>query len=194
MQFVKEIDCETIMSNQYVRRALYKVVQTDEEGKSKSKWIRIMDGDMDCNGPKKCTITYKDKDKDLTSEQNAVLKVDNFEDATHLFDLIGFQCTSYQENLRTKFICALDNVKYILRFDVWPGINEFIFININAKNSATQENINDFINVLGLNSFNVTQEKYNDVDNIYRNKYSIPASEIPRVTFETDFEDLFDSN
>ena len=75
--------CEPIMIDRILRRTLYKV--KNEQGYHSSqeqiRWIRILDGDIECDGSQCCTITFKDKRKDMTEEDYALLKVDNFDDA-----------------------------------------------------------------------------------------------------------------
>ena len=145
--------CEPIMTDNILRRRLYQVSSGDAD-KDQIKWIRILEGDIDCDGAQKCTITYKDKRKDMSEEDYAMLKVESFDDANHLFSLLGFKCTSYQENRRSKFVCKLDHVKYILIFDIWPKIEDIVFVSVNVMSSANQESINDFVSALELDVYN----------------------------------------
>lgn len=78
-----------IMLDRIVKRTLYKVPSHSDENE-KIRWIRIMDGDVECDEQPRCTITYKDKMKNMSDEEKAVLKVDNYDDAVHLFDLLHY--------------------------------------------------------------------------------------------------------
>lgn len=56
--------------------------------------------------------------KNISDEEKSVLKVDNYDDALHLFDLLHYEKVSYQENRCSKFSCSLVQVKYIIKFDI----------------------------------------------------------------------------
>ncbi|OQB13704.1 MAG: hypothetical protein BWY15_01552 [Firmicutes bacterium ADurb.Bin193] len=181
-------DCKPIMIDQIVKRALYKVENIDASGGNQIRWIRIMEGDIECSGETRCTITYKDKKKDMSGEDYALLKAENFVDATHLFDLLNYERTSYQENKRTKFVCVLDKIKYIVRFDIWPKIEDVVFVTVNVASSANKDDIEGFIAALELNQFDIDDNEMVDVDNEYQKRFGKPASLIPEVTFEFDLD------
>jgi len=177
-----------VMLDRVVKRTLYKVPFHSDDAGEKIRWIRIMDGDVECDGQPKCTITYKDKKKNMSDEEKAVLKVDNYDDAIHLFDLLHYERTSYQENLRSKFICNLDQVKYIIRFDTWPKIEDVTFVTVTATSSADAHSLSDFVDALGLNELNVWSQPRVDVDKVYEERFNCPAMSIPEVTFEFDLQ------
>lgn len=180
--------CEPIMIDRILRRTLYKVQneQGDNNDQEQIRWIRILDGDIECDGSQRCTITFKDKRKDMTEEDYALLKVDNFDDANHLFDLLHFIRTSYQENRRSKFVCKLDRVKYIVRFDIWPKIEDVVFVAINVMTSANNESINDFVDALEIVNYNICKNAKVDVDKVYEERFNYPASLIPNISFDFD--------
>ena len=175
-----------VMLDKLVKRTLYKVPLRSEDTDEKIRWIRIMDGDAECDGQPKCTITYKDKMKNMSDVEKAVLKVDNYDDAIHLFDLLHYERASYQENLRSKFVCNLDQVKYIIRFDIWPKIEDVTFVTVIATSSADNHSLNDFVDALGLDELNICSQPRVDVDKVYEERFNCPAMFIPEVTF--DFE------
>ncbi len=181
---LEHFNCKPIMTDGLIRRRLYKVKV--EQSDSQIRWVRILDGDIECDGSQRCTITYKDKKRDMSGEDYALLKVDNFDDAIYLFNLLKFTCTSYQENRRSKFVCKLDRVKYIVRFDIWPKIEDVVFVSVNAMTSTDKEGFNGFVEELGIKQFNICQNNKVDVDAIYLERFGCAASEIPKVTF--DFE------
>lgn len=179
--------CTPIMIDQIIKRSLYQVKNLGEDEKDEKneyKWIRILEGDVDCDGVQRCTVTFKDKKKDMSGEDYALLKVESFDDATHLFDLLKFTKTSYQENKRSKFVCIFDKVKYIIRFDLWPEIEEVVFVAISVLSSASDNNISDFIDVLEIEKYNLDNNKMVDVDSVYEKKFGCPAILIPEVTFD----------
>lgn len=179
------LSCKPIMVERIIRRALYKV-NGESEDDGQIRWIRVLDGDIECDGAQRCTITFKDKKIDMTEEDFALLKVDNFDDATHLFDLLHFIRTSYQENRRSKFLCKLDRVKYIVRFDIWPKIEDVAFVAINATTSANSKNIRDFVDALKVADYNICHNAKVDVDSVYKERFNYPATLIPEVTFDFD--------
>ena len=182
--------CTPIMTDKIVKRVLYKIENTNAAGENQIRWIRIMEGDIDCNGEQRCTITYKDKKQDLSSEDYALLKVEHFEDATHLFDLLKYSRTSYQENLRSKFVCTLDDIKYIVRFDIWPKIEDVVVVVISVTSSASKEDIDGFVEALGISDKVIVNKNQTmvDVDSIYNERFGKPASLIPEITFDFDFD------
>jgi hypothetical protein len=175
-----------IMLDRIVKRALYRV-ENPEDGKK--QWIRIMEGDIECTGEIRCTITYKDREEGNVSEDKedyALLKVDNFDDATHLFDLLKYERDSYQENKRSKFICVMEGVKYIVRFDIWPKIEDVIFVSITVISSASSDDLKGFISALDIDNLCIKKDNV-DVDDEYREKTKKTATEISNLTFDSDF-------
>jgi hypothetical protein len=177
-----------IMLDQIVRRTLYRVPPSSFDDEEKIRWIRVMDGDITCDNQPLCTITYKDKMKNMSDEEKAVLKVDNYEDAIHLFDLLHYHKASYQENKRSKFVCVLDQVKYVIKFDIWPKIEDVVFVSVSSSSSSKDNGINDFAELLGLNALNICHDRRVDVDKEYKERIGYPAMSIPMVTFDFDFQ------
>ena len=175
--------CIPIMLDRIVKRALYRV---DNSENSKKQWIRIMEGDIECTGETRCTITYKDRKYDMSEENYALLKVDNFDDATHLFDLLKYKRDSYQEHRRSKFVCDLDDVKYMVRFDIWPKIEEITFVGITEISAADNDDVVGFVSALGIDN-NSKGGNGIDVDSEYKKRFGKSASEIPIVSFDLDF-------
>lgn len=179
---------KAIMLDRIIKRTLYRVPVNSDDAEEKIRWIRIMDGDVECDGQPRCTITYKDKMKNMSDEEKAVLKVDNYDDAIHLFDLLHYERASYQENLRSKFVCVLDEVKYIIKFDIWPKIEDVTFVSVTATASADDHSLADFVDALGLDEFNICHQPRVDVDKVYEERVGCPAMSIPEVTFEFDLQ------
>ena len=146
-----------------------------------------MDGDIESDLQPRCTVTYKDKMKNMSDEEKSVLKVDNYDDAIHLFDLLHYEKVSYQENRRSKFACSLDQVKYIVKFDIWPKIEDVTFVSVSFASSANENSMSNFIDLLGLKEFNICRNQRADVDEEYKKRLGKPAMSIPMLTFDFDF-------
>ncbi|MDE6710648.1 MAG: hypothetical protein K2J76_09180, partial [Oscillospiraceae bacterium] len=78
--------------------------------------------------------------------------------------------------------------KYIVRFDIWPKIEDVVFIESNAMTSASNESLNDFVDALEVLNYNICKNAKVDVDKIYEERFNCPASLIPNVTFDFDLE------
>ena len=178
---------QVIMMDRIIRRTLYKDSVLPDTPAEKVRWIRIMDGDIESDLQPRCTITYKDKMKNMSDEEKAVLKVDNYDDALHLFDLLHYKKVSYQENRRSKFACSLDQVKYIVKFDIWPKIDDVVFVSVSFASSANENSMSNFIDLLGLKQFNICENQRADVDEEYKKRVGTPAMSIPILTFDFDF-------
>ena len=57
-----------------------------------------------------------------------ILKVEEFDQAVDFFEALGFERTSTQENIRTKLYVTFENVKYMIRFDIWPLLDDVTFV------------------------------------------------------------------
>ena len=178
---------QVIMLDRIIRRTLYKVPLSSESPAEKVRWLRIMDGDIESDLQPRCTVTYKDKMKNMSDEEKSVLKVDNYDDAIHLFDLLHYEKVSYQENRRSKFACSLDQVKYIVKFDIWPKIEDVTFVSVSFASSANENSMSNFIDLLGLKEFNICRNQRADVDEEYKKRLGKPAMSIPMLTFDFDF-------
>lgn len=178
---------QAIMKDRIIRRTLYMVPAPTDISGEKVRWLRIMDGDIESDLQPRCTVTYKDKMKNMSKEERSVLKVDNYDDALHLFDLLHYEKVSYQENRRSKFVCVLDQVRYIIKFDIWPKIEDVVFVSVSSASSANENSMVNFVDLLGLREFNICNNPRADVDEEYRKRIGKPAMAIPMVTFDFDF-------
>lgn len=52
-------------------------------------------------------------------------------------------------------MCILDQVKYIIRFDTWPKIEDGTFVTVTATASAYGHNLSDFVDALHLDELNI---------------------------------------
>lgn len=176
-----------IMDNAIMTRTIYQLPNlSDSSNKNQHQWLRIRVGDIDCENNSKCTITYKKKTGKNNPEE-AKLEVDDFYEANHMFELLGFQKTSTQETRRTKYVCFYEDIKYVICFDVWPGLEDTLFLTIEPGTNAEQADVESFIDLLGIETTKIERNKV-DVDTEYLKRFSIPASLIDNLRF--DFFDM----
>lgn len=115
------------------------------------------------------------------------MEVDDFYEANHMFELLGFQKTLTQETRRTKYVCFYEDIKYVICFDVWPGLEDTLFLTIEPGTNAEQADVESFIDLLGIETTKIERNKV-DVDTEYLKRFSIPASLIDNLRF--DFFDM----
>lgn len=174
-------EASLIMDNQIMTRTIYQLPSTPQS--NKHQWLRIRVGDLDCEGNSKCTITFKRKTLDSAKPKSAKLEVDNYYDAIHMFDLLGFKKTSTQETKRTKIVCFYESVKYLVCFDIWPWIEEITFITIEAGPNAEQLDFEGFLDLIDIEKYKLNKVCI-DVDSEYKNRYNRTASDIPVLKFD----------
>lgn len=172
---VQEIVYEGLM-----HRAIFKIdlaKQTEE-----TSWIRIRAGDVDCDGQTGCTITFKRKNHSIDNTQMTELTVEDYYAAIDFFSDIGHELTSIQETRRTKYVFHYDGVKYVICFDEWPHIQDLFFVTVIPGDSASLAELDGVCGMIELDKFSEKHEIV-DVDDIYKNIYGKPASDIPNVRF-----------
>jgi hypothetical protein len=205
------IRIEPIMVNRLVKRVVCKRHRSKNRVEA-GEWIRVMEGDIEYIGDtQRCTMTYITETKKV-SEKNKVkdiltLKVDNFEDAIHFANKMGFYPKSYQETMRSKFLCVYNNVDYVLRFDVWAQIPDYTVIEVNLLSSG-QNDFKNIVEQLKLKNYarnqhkvgedgkafalmseeeieeNIKERKSVDIEELYEKLKGTKASELRNITFE----------
>lgn len=177
------------MTQKKVTRVIYRMPCLKE---NESRWLRILIGDVDCHGNTGVTITYKVKDTGAGVEQRIpILKVEEFDQATEFFEALGFIRTSIQENIRTKLYVTCENVKYMIRFDVWPLLDEVTFVTIEEVTPADPRTKEAFIKLLKLEKYNIHAGKIVDVDTAYKERLGFRASDIPQLCFGLDIVEQY---
>ena len=81
----------------------------------------------------------------------------------------------------------MDQVKYIVKFDIWPKIEDVVFVSVSFASSANENSMSNFIDLLGLKQFNICENQRADVDEEYKKRVGTPAMSIPILTFDFDF-------
>lgn len=133
----------------------------------KSKWIRIRDeGD-------KVTVTLKHiKDpKSITGTEEILMEVDDFDNAIKLFENLGYEIGSYQENLREKW--QLGDITFDI--DTWPQIDPWLEIE-----STSENKVKEAAKLLG---FDMKNAYFGSADIVYREVYGIEILDMEKLTF-----------
>lgn len=99
-------DPQIVMNDITMTRTIYQPPITLPH--SDHQWLLIRVGDIDCEGNSKCTITYKEKSHLTQFPTEARIEVEDYYEATHMFDLLGFKKSSIQETRRTKYVCTYE--------------------------------------------------------------------------------------
>lgn len=174
------------MERAKVTRVIYRMPCLQE---NESRWLRILIGDIDCHGNSGVTITYKVKNTDVGFERKIpILKVEEFDRATEFFEALGFARTSLQENYRTKIYVTFEKVKYVIRFDIWPSLEEVTFVTVEEVTPTDPRTRSAFIDFLNLRDYDVSSGTIVDVDTAYKERLGFKASDIPQLCFELDLK------
>ena len=167
-----------------------KIVRTTYELPSlfgQSRWLRILIGDVDCHHKTGVTITYKQKNEDGEETHNPILRVEEFDHAKAFFEAMGFIESSTQETKRTKYYVTFDKVKYIIRFDIWPGLEDYCFVTVEEASAVNPEQKESFIRQLGIAQYD-KWEGHVDIDKVYLKYRGFRAMDIPELTFHADLD------
>ena len=175
-----------IMDDVKMLRTIYSVpaksISDSQSDEQTNRWLRVRTGDIDCDMNPRVTITYKQKGVSTQESNSTTLQVEDYYEATHMFDLLGFIKSSTQETKRTKISCVYEGVKYVVCFDTWPWIEDYVFVTVSASTSAEKDDILGFIDLLGLSSKDNIRNF--DIDQQYFKKYGKTASEMKNVRFD----------
>lgn len=182
-ELVKEEDIIEAMLNGKVLRTTYEL--PNQYGQS--RWLRILIGDVDCHRKTGVTITYKQKNEDGEETKNPILRVEEFDHAKAFFEAMGFVESSTQETLRTKYYVTFDKVKYIIRFDIWPGLESLCFVTVEEASAVNREHKESFINQLGIARYDIW-EGHVDIDKVYLKYRGFRAMDIPELTFYANLD------
>lgn len=180
------------MHKKKVTRMIYKMPYLKN---NESRWLRILIGDVDCHGKTGVTITYKVKNVEEGKEaRTPILRVEEFDQAIDFFETLGFQRTSIQENIRTKLYVTFENIKFMIRFDIWPLLDDVTFVTVEEVTPCDPRTKESFIRLLNLNKYNVYKGKMVDIDSTYKENFGFTASEIPQLCFELDIKKQYEEN
>lgn len=177
------------MKRKKVTRVIYRMPYLKE---NESRWLRILIGDVDCHFKTGVTITYKVKNAEEGKElKTPILKVEEFDQAIDFFEALGFQRTSIQENIRTKIYVTFENVKYMIRFDIWPLLDDVTFVTVEEVTPTDPRTKESFIKVLNLSKYDIYNGKMVDVDTTYKERVGFRASDISQLCFGLDIEEQY---
>lgn len=179
---------EILMKNKIMTRTIFQVPGNadDDTANDVKEWLRVRVGDINCNGDVSCTITIKSKSSRSNKVESAKLEVEDYYEAIHMFDLLKLKKLSEQQTKRTKIVCNYENVKYIICFDTWPGLEDMVFLTVEPGQNAEDTDIAGFLDMLNIDGYSLFKEKSIDVDEFYKKKYSCSATFIPKLKFGFD--------
>lgn len=135
-------------------------------------WIRIL------NNGKKITQTLKiiDKECKIEDQQELEIEVSKFDETVELFERIGCEKISYQENKRELWIMGETEIA----IDEWPFLEPFI--EVEGKSDKEVKKVSEKI------GFNWSNALFCGIGNLYCRKYNIDLDKFheraPKLTFE----------
>ena len=177
------------MERKKVTRIIYRMPYLKE---NESRWLRILIGDVDCHNKTGVTINYKVKNTTEGKEvKTPILKVEEFDQAVDFFEALGFQRTSTQENIRTKLYVTFENVKYMIRFDIWPLLDEVTFVTVEEVTPTDPRTKEAFIKLLNISKYDIYNGTIVDVDTTYKERLGFRASDISQLCFGLDIEEQY---
>lgn len=159
-----------LVRSEYLQRRI--VLSLPKGHEIKGGWLRVRDeGD-------KITLTLKVVDGDQIENQKEVfLKIDDFEKAEQLLDLIGCKKRAYQESKRE--LWQLGDVE--ITIDEWPFLEPYV--EIEGKSKEVVEEVTD---KMGLD---FSKALFCSIDKLYALKYNISTdvinNQIPELKFDS---------
>ncbi|MCB9803138.1 CYTH domain-containing protein [Candidatus Nomurabacteria bacterium] len=134
-------------------------------------WVRVRDEGG------QITMSVKIVDgRDLEDQKEVMIKVDDFEKAREILNLLGCQERAYQETKRE--LWNLNGVE--ITIDEWPFLEPFVEIEGNSE-----KQIKEISEKIG---FDYNRAQFGSADYFYAEKYNISIDvfnkKTPRLTFE----------
>lgn len=137
----------------------------------KGGWLRVRD-ESD-----RIVVTLKLIDGDKIEDVKEInLKVDDYDNAIELFDMLGCERKAFQESRRE--IWKLEGAEICL--DEWPFLEPFV--EVEAKSEEVVKLVSERL------GFNYSEAVFGAVDILYANKYGITKKQINEQTPEIIFE------
>jgi len=179
---LEELDARRLMSDQLMRRILFRMVV---DGGS---WLRVRTGDVDPDGQTRCRLTYKmveqvdhlTSDRQIEVERAIDLVVESYDECVELLSRIGLMPVSRQETRRTKYICQFEDARYTVSFDTWPWLEDLRFVSVEPLEGISPDSLEDFGDSLGLRKYRGYK---GGVDQAYRERLGFEVSSIRDVRF-----------
>ena len=159
-----------LVRSEYLQRRI--VLSLPKGHEIKGGWLRVRDeGD-------KVTLTLKVVDGDQIENQKEVyLKIDDFEKAEQLLDLIGCKKRAYQESKRE--LWQLGDVE--ITIDEWPFLEPYLEIEGKSKESVKE--------VVDKMELDFSKALFCAVDKLYALRYNISEdvinNQIPELKFDS---------
>lgn len=163
-EYIMSLSPICIMNNKLMTRTVFEV-----PGKT-TMWLRVRTGDVDCAGNPITTASLLDKSSQQSGSRPIKKSIDlpltDYYNDVAFFQNMGMCVVSEQETKRTKCICHHDGIKYTICFDIWPYLEDYIFISITPATNADAEDLEGFINSTGVKDYNLSDFP-TDVDDAY---------------------------
>lgn len=161
---IKLLSPNRIMYNKKMTRTIFSVT-----GKP-TMWLRVRTGDVDCAGNPSTTASLIDKaepESGMAPQKKSIdLQLTDYYNDVAFFKNMGLPVESEQENKRTKYVCHYDGIKYTICFDVWPYLENYIFVSITPATNADEEDLNGLVEEIDILNYHLNNFP-TDVDQAY---------------------------
>lgn len=94
-------------------------------------------------------------------------------------------------NIRTKLYVTFENVKYMIRFDIWPLLDEVTFVTVEEVTPTDPRTKEAFIKLLNISKYDIYNGTIVDVDTTYKERLGFRASDISQLCFGLDIEEQY---
>lgn len=184
LQKLRPLSPECIMNNKLMTRTIFEVPHKE------TMWLRIRTGDVDCAGNPITSASLLDKTRQgvamglpCSVKKSINLELTDYYNDVTFFKNMGLRIVSEQETRRTKYVCHCDGIKYTICFDIWPMLENYVFISITPATNADDEDLEGFIKSTDVQIYNLV-EFPTDVDEAYLQKTSKIARDYRYLRFE----------
>ena len=140
-------------------------------------------GDISCDRISQCTVTFKQRKHIEDKTNSSRFIAEDYYSVVQFFKDIGFKLVSEQETLRSKYVFYYESVKYIICFDKWPKLLEYIFVTITAEDNISEEDFKQVCDLIKLPQL-ATQVGYVDIDKAYLDKFNKTARDFRHLRFD----------
>ena len=177
---LEDLSPTCIMRDKLLTRTVFKIDENE------SRWLRIRTGDVDCSHNPITSASLIEKTSETGQQQptrkSISLQLTDYYDSVAFFKSIGLTAISEQETKRTKYTCFYDGIKYTVCFDVWPGIEQYIFASITPATNAEMEDLESFVDHTKILNYAITNLP-TDINEVYLKEKGKSASEYSELRF-----------
>lgn len=157
---LKKVGAILVYPERFMKRKTYDY--PDERLKKIGAWIRVRD-----EGDNKITLSYKQLlDRSLHGTKEITLDVSDFETMCDFLQASGFDCKSYQETKREKWMIGESEIT----IDTWPWIP--VCLEIESPSEDEIHKISDLL------CFDWKEAIHGSIENAYQAVYNVTEEEI----------------